>query len=500
MSQHVHIAIIGTGFAGLGTAVRLKQEGIEDFVILERAADVGGTWRDNSYPGCRCDVPSHLYSFSFALNPEWTNTFSPQPEIWDYLRRVAHDHDLLPKIRFGHEVLEGRWDEDAARWELETAAGPMTADVVVAGAGGLADPAVPDIPGLDRFTGKAFHSARWDHDHDLTGERVAVIGTGASAIQFVPQIQPQVGELRLFQRTPPWIVPHPGREIGERRRRLYRRVPGLQRLVRAGIYWTRELLVVGLAFKPRLMKVPERLARMHLRKQVPDRELRRKLTPSYTIGCKRILQSNDYYPALAQPNVDVVTSGIAEVRERSIVTADGAEHEVDTIIFGTGFHVTDLPFAERVRGAGGVTLAEQWADEGMQAYMGTTVAGFPNLFILVGPNTGLGHTSIVFMIESQVNYVVGALRALQARGAAAVNVRPQAQAAYNEQIQRDLQRTVWNTGGCASWYLDKHGKNTTLWPSFTFTFRQRTRAFDPVAYDFLAAPARTGDEREPVAA
>jgi cation diffusion facilitator CzcD-associated flavoprotein CzcO len=500
MTDHVHVAIIGTGFAGLGTAIRLKREGIDDFAILERAEDVGGTWRDNSYPGCRCDVPSHLYSFSFALNPDWSNSFSPQPEIWDYLRRVAHDNDLIGHIRFGHEVLAGRWLNDSARWEIETSAGTITADVVVSGAGGLADPAIPAIPGLERFTGATFHSARWDHDHDLTGERVAVIGTGASAIQFVPRIQPQVGELKVFQRTPPWIVPHPGRPISPRMRTLSKRVPGLQRLVRAGIYWSRELLVVGLAINPRFMKIPEGLARAHLRKQVPDRELRRKLTPSYTIGCKRILQARDYYPALSQPNVDVVTSGIAEVRERSIVTADGAEHEVDTIIFGTGFHVTDLPFAERVQGADGGTLAEHWANTGMQAYKGTTVAGFPNLFILVGPNTGLGHTSIVLMIESQVNYVIGALRALKARGAAALDVRQAAQDDYNAGLQRELQRTVWNSGGCASWYLDAQGRNTTLWPSFTFRFREKTRRFDPAMYDFLPAPDRAGTDREPVAA
>ena len=492
--QQYRVAIVGSGFAGLGMAIRLRRAGIEDFVVLERADDVGGTWRDNSYPGCACDVPSHLYSFSFAPNPAWTSTFSPQPEIWDYLRACAQRYGVMGHIRFGHEVHDAAWDEDAQRWCIETSKGALTAQVLVLGTGPLSAPSIPDLPGLERFEGTTFHSATWDHDHDLDGERVAVVGTGASAIQFVPQIQPRVGKLHVFQRTAPWIMPRPDRPLKPWERRLYRALPAAQLLMRAGIYWARESFVLGFRH-PRVMRLGQRLALRHLHRQVRDPELRRKLTPTYRMGCKRVLISNDYLPALTRPNVELVTDAIAEVRPRSIVTADGIEREVDTIIFGTGFHVTDMPAAERVRGADGRSLAEHW-NGSPQAHMGAMVAGYPNLFFLVGPNTGLGHNSIVFMIESQCNYVLSALRLMDERGAAELDVRPEAQAAYNARVQEQMRGTVWTSGGCASWYLDAHGRNTTLWPSFTWPFRERTRRLDPAEY-VLCAPRPV---REPVAA
>ena len=482
--QQVRIAIVGSGFAGLGMAICLRQEGIEDFVVLERAGDLGGTWRDNSYPGCACDVPSHLYSFSFAPNPDWTSTFSPQPEIWEYLRRCAERYGVPDHIRFDHDVLEAAWDADAQRWQVQTSQGPLTAQVLVMGTGPLSAPAIPDLPGLDRFEGATFHSATWDHDHALDGERVAVIGTGASAIQFVPKIAPRAERLHVFQRTAPWIMPRPDRPLRPWERRLYRTLPAAQLLMRAGIYWAREGFVVGFRH-PRVMRHAERLALRHLHRRVRDPELRRKLTPSYRMGCKRVLISNDYLPALTRPNVELVTDRIAEVRPRSIVTADGAEREIDTIIFGTGFHVTDMPAAERVRGADGRTLAEHWRGT-PEAHMGAMVAGYPNLFFLVGPNTGLGHNSIVFMIESQTNYVVLALRLMEHRGAAELDPRPEAQAAYNARLQERMRGTVWTSGGCASWYLDANGRNSTLWPSFTWPFRERTRRLDPVEYDLRA--------------
>ncbi|HYI62488.1 MAG TPA: NAD(P)/FAD-dependent oxidoreductase [Acidimicrobiales bacterium] len=483
--RHHRIAIVGTGFAGLGMAIRLAEAGIDDVVVLERASEVGGTWRDNHYPGCACDVPSHLYSFSFAPNPDWTNTYSPQPEIEAYLQRCAERHGVRDRILWGAEVLEARWDEAGQRWHLATPVGEVTADVVISGNGPLSEPNVPALPGIERFEGTAFHSAAWDHDHDLTGRKVAVIGTGASAIQFVPQIQPRVEQLTVFQRTPPWVMPHPARDVSERERRLYRRVPLAQKAVRAGVYWARELFVLGFRH-PRVMALAEKAARDHLRKQVPDPELRARLTPDHSIGCKRILPSNRWLPALSQPNVDVETSGVTEVRERSIVTGEGREVEVDTLIYGTGFHVTDNPFAERVRGVGGRTLAEAW-DGGVQAYVGSTVAGFPNLFLLIGPNTGLGHSSMVFMIESQITYVLDALRRMERDGIGRVEVRGEAVEAYNDEIQSRLEGTVWMSG-CASWYLDDTGRNTTLWPGFTWQFRLRTRRFDAEAYDL--APAR----------
>jgi cation diffusion facilitator CzcD-associated flavoprotein CzcO len=495
MTEHADIAIVGTGFAGLGTAIRLKQAGIDDFVLLERADSVGGTWRDNSYPGCQCDVPSHLYSFSFALNPDWSRTYSPQPEIWDYLRRCAFEHGILPYIRFGHDLREASWNEERGLWELETSRGTLTARVLVSGVGALSEPSIPDLPGLDRFEGAVFHSAAWDHEHDLTGERVAVVGTGASAIQIVPRIQPKVDRLQVFQRTPPWVLPHTDRPVTRLERRLFRRFPALQRLLRAGIYWARETFVVGFVVNRRAMRLPERMARRHLRRQVPDRELRRKLEPSYTIGCKRILPSNDYYPALSQPNVEVVTSGIRELRERSIVTEDGAEHEVDALVLATGFHVTDMPAAKHLRGRDGRTLDEVWQGS-PRAYLGTTIAGFPNLFMLLGPNTGLGHTSVVVMIEAQLAYVMDCLRTMEREGVHSVDVRDEVQATFNDDLQRQLQDTVWNAGGCVSWYLDAHGRNSTLWPDFTWRFRRRTRRFELADYH-----ARTHEpERIPAAA
>jgi cation diffusion facilitator CzcD-associated flavoprotein CzcO len=481
------VVIVGTGFAGLGMAIRLKDAGIDDFVVLERAGDVGGTWRDNTYPGAACDVPSHLYSFSFAPNPDWSRSFSPQAEIQDYLRRVATDFGVRPHIRFHHEVLGATWDETRGCWRVRTNAGEFETEVLVSATGALSDPAIPAVPGLDRFEGTVFHSARWRHDHDLTGKRVAVVGTGASAIQFVPQIQPDVERLTLFQRTPPWILPRWDRPIRPAERWAFRRLPLVQRLARAGIYWGREQMVTGFVMAPNLMRAAERLARRHLARAVPDPALRAKLTPDYRIGCKRVLISNDYLPSLAQPNVDVVAAGLAEVRERSVVAADGTEHEVDTIIFGTGFHVTDIPVADRITGRGGVTLKDRWA-AGMKAYKGSAVAGFPNLFLLVGPNTGLGHSSQVFMIESQIAYAVDAVRHIT-RSGGVVEVREEAESAWDAGVQQAMVRTVWTTGGCASWYLDDRGRNTTLWPGTTWRFRHHTARFDSAAYRIVEPAA-----------
>jgi cation diffusion facilitator CzcD-associated flavoprotein CzcO len=474
---HSRIAIVGAGFAGLGMAIRLKQQGIEDFTIFERADDVGGTWRDNTYPGAACDVPSLLYSFSFAPNPGWSSSFSPQPEIHAYLRRCAEEYGVRTHIRFGHELQAAAWDETAQLWRLETSRGEYTAQVLVGGFGGLSEPSIPGIEGLDRFQGTVFHSARWDHDHDLRGKRVAVIGTGASAIQFVPEIQPLAGQIDVYQRTPAWVIPRWDRKLTRVEQALYRRLPALQRLVRAAIYWGRETYVLGFTrYRPGRPSPPEILGRRHLRRQVPDPVLREKLTPDFAAGCKRILISNDWYPALGKPNVDVVTTGIRAITERGIVDSEGVERPVDTIIFGTGFHVTDMPFAHRIAGREGRTLAESWAD-GAQALLGTTVAGFPNFFILTGPNTGLGHTSMVFMMESQYPYVIDALRTMNRLGLVSVEPRPEAQEAFNAEVQARMPGTVWTSGGCQSWYLDAHGRNTTLWPDFTWKYRLRARRF-----------------------
>jgi cation diffusion facilitator CzcD-associated flavoprotein CzcO len=484
--MHLRIAIVGGGFGGLGAAIRLMQEGIDDFLVFERAGDVGGTWRDNSYPGCACDVPSHLYSFSFAPNPSWSRSFSGQPEIWAYLRDCARRFGILPRLRLGHEVRQASWDDRRQRWWVETSGGTWTADVLIAAAGPLSEPKIPVLPGLDGFEGTVFHSARWDHDHDLTGRQVAVVGTGASAVQFVPEIQPRVGRLRIFQRTAPWVLPRRDRALTGAERWLFRRVPATQRLARSSIYWAREGLTAGF-LHPRLMRLPQRLALRHLQRAVPDPALRARLTPDYLLGCKRVLLSNDYLLTLTRQNVELVTSGIHQVRPRGILTDDGIEYPADTIIFGTGFHVTDPPVGDLVRGRDGRTLAEVW-EGSPRAYLGVAVAGFPNLFLLLGPNTGLGSTSVVLMIEAQVQYVLRALELMRTTGMATVEPRPEAQRAFLAEVDRRMGPTVWSAGGCASWYIDRTGRVSALWPGFTWAYRRRTRRFDPDLH--LTAPRR----------
>jgi cation diffusion facilitator CzcD-associated flavoprotein CzcO len=488
------VVIVGSGFSGLGTAINLQREGKRSYVVLERGDDVGGTWHYNTYPGCGCDVPSHLYSFSFAPNPDWSQTYSLQPEIRDYLRRCADDFGVRPNIRTNTEVTSAAWDGDERRWDVETSAGTLRARVLVGAMGPLTEPKIPDIPGLDTFEGETMHSARWDHSYDLKGKRVASVGTGASAIQYVPAIQPDVEQLHVFQRTPPWIFPHSNRPIRDWERRLYRAFPPLQRLVRGGVYAARELAVLGFVKNPKLMEVAKRMALGHMRKQLGEKpELIAKVTPDYDIGCKRILPSNKWYPALAKANVDLVEGGVEEVRPNAVVGRDGVEREVDVIIFGTGFEVTDMPASKAIRGRGGKLLHDLW-NGSPNAHLGSTIPGFPNLFLLLGPNTGLGHSSMVYMIESQIAYVMAALRAMDERDAATVEVREEAAREFNQAVDRRMQGTVWNTG-CASWYLDDTGRNATLWPDWTWRFRQRTAHFDAEHYLLETAP-----ERVPVAA
>ncbi|MEU4498598.1 NAD(P)/FAD-dependent oxidoreductase [Streptomyces sp. NPDC023998] len=488
--EHVRVAVIGSGFGGLGAAVRLRREGITDFVVLERADSVGGTWRDNSYPGCACDVPSHLYSFSFAPNPDWPRTFSGQEHIRAYLEHVADTFRLRSHLRFNHEVLMMRWDRDELRWEIETSQGTLTADVVVSATGPLSDPKIPEIPGLAEFPGKVFHSSRWDHDYDLRGKRVAMIGTGASAIQIVPAIQPQAAKLTLFQRTPPWVLPRMDRQITGVERWLHRQLP-FTGTARRGLLWgIRELQVSAFTKRPNELGLIEAMARANMAKSIKDPALRATLTPSYRIGCKRILLSSEYYPALAKTNVDVVASGLAEVRGSTLVAADGSETEADAIIFGTGFRVTDMPIADRVVGADGITLAESWKD-GMQSLRGATAAGFPNWMTIIGPNTGLGNSSMILMIESQLNYMADYMRQLTVLGGrGALAARPSAVGAWNRRVQERMKRTVWQTGGCTSWYLDANGRNTTIWPGTTGEFRKATRAVDLAEYEVIRVPAK----------
>jgi len=487
MGNDVRVIIVGTGFSGLGMAIQLKKAGIDDFVVLEKAHDVGGTWRDNSYPGCACDIQSHMYSFSFEQNPNWTRSFPSQPEIWDYLRRVADRYDVRRHIRFGQEMVGARWDEDRQTWTVRSATGEQyTGQFLVSGVGALHIPNVPKLPGIDRFEGVTFHSANWNHDYDLRGKRVAVVGTGASAIQFVPQIAPDVAELHLFQRTAPWVMPKPDYPMPPWARTAFRFVPGAQRLYRNMLYWLLEVRAVGFNGHPRLLQMAERIAKRHIGKHVKDPALRRKLIPDYRMGCKRVLVANDYYPALARDNVEVITEGVTEVREHSVVASDGTEREVDAIIFGTGFHVTDAFDDLDVIGRDGRNLGKEWASEGMHTHLGITVNGFPNLFFLLGPNTGLGHNSVVFMIESQIKYVADAIRLVDKHRARGIEVRGSVQDAFNTEIQRKLVRGVWTQGGCKSWYLDAKGVNRTIWPGFTWRYWLDTRRVDPADFELIA--------------
>ena len=485
-SEH-RVVVIGTGFGGVAMGIKLRAAGIDDFVILEKEHDLGGTWRDNTYPGCACDVPSHLYSYSFEPNPGWTRMFSPQQEIWDYLRRCVVKYGLQPHLRYGVEVEGATYDADTARWTLRTGAGDeLTAQVVVAGVGALHVPRYPDVPGLSAFEGRVFHSAEWDHDHDLTGRRVAVVGTGASSVQFVPEIAAVAAHLDVYQRSAPWVTPRPDRRIDERERRRHARLPLAQWAIRTLIFWALELRGVGFAIHPRLMTKLEAQARRHLERQVDDPDLRARLTPDYQIGCKRVLLSNDYYPTLCRDDVDLVTAGIREVTATGLVTADGVERPADTIVFGTGFDVSANLARMRIVGRDGLELAEHWERVGIGAHLGITVAGFPNLFLLTGPNTGLGHNSLIFMIEQQVGYVVQALRAMDRHGAEWMDVRERPQRRFVARVQARLSTSVWS--GCRSWYLDANGRNVTIWPYFSWQYWLQTRRLR--IRDFSLGPAR----------
>jgi cyclohexanone monooxygenase len=487
--------IIGAGFAGLCAAIKLQEDGEHDFVVVERGADVGGTWRDNTYPGAACDVPSQLYSFSFARNPDWSSSYSPQPEIQAYIQKVAQRSGTLDRFVFDTLVESAEWDGTEERWTVRTSRGTWSARTLVAGTGGLSAPRLPEIDGIDTFQGALFHTAQWDHSVDLAGKRVAVIGTGASAIQVVPELQKTLqstgGSLDVYQRTAPWVIPRHDRTYGALERKALRHVPGLQKLYRTGVYWSKEVTVPAFTLWPKISAPAQKQALANIEKGIEDPELREKVTPHFAFGCKRVLISNDYYPALAADNVDLVTDPIAKVTGNAIVTADGTEREIDVLVVATGFYTTELPIAERVVGKHGLSLADQWRDSGMTAYKGTTVPNFPNLFLIVGPNTGLGHSSMVFMIEAQVAYIRDALRTMRKGGYDVVEVDQAVTDRYNAALQGRMRRTVWSAGGCDSWYLDAHGKNTTLWPRSTLDFRRRLASFDPAAYALSTAARST---------
>lgn len=482
---HVDTAIIGAGFGGLCTAIRLRESGHENFVILEKAGDVGGTWHYNSYPGAACDVQSHLYSFSFAGKADWSRRYASQQEIERYILDVAERYQLRPFIRFHQEVNQARFDEATALWTVRSSSGlTVHCRHVILASGPLHVPNKPAIKGLGKFKGKVMHSAEWDHEYDLAGKRVVSIGTGGSAIQYCPEIAPQVKSLAVFQRSAAWVIPRDERGYPALQRALFRRFPALRKLHRARLYWSNEARVMP-ASSPRAARVLEALCKAFIRFQVKDKALARELTPDYAFGCKRVLISNKWYPMFNRDNVSLVTAGIREVRAHSVITDDGVEHPADCIILGTGFVVDPRIYMKEfpVIGLGGRDLRKDWA-HASEAYYGMTVNGYPNLYMLVGPNSGLGHNSILFMIECQVNYIVQCMKLLKAEGADYLDVKESALRRFSEEVQKRLQGTTW-TSGCTSWYQQADGRNFALWPGATWRYWLETRTVCSTDYEFV---------------
>ena len=480
------VAIIGAGFGGLAMAIQLKKSGREGFIVLEKADEVGGTWRDNVYPGCACDIPSHLYSFSFELNPNWSRQFSPQPEILNYLKACTQKYGLYDHIQFNSEVASMHFMPEIGGWKIALSNGEslMSRSVVLAG-GPLNRAHIPEITGRDRFDGPAFHSSQWDTRVKVKGKRIGVIGTGASAIQLVPELAKEAEQVYVFQRTPPWVIPKPDRKIGSFERKLYRWFPALQRLHRNWIFFRLDTLVGGFHGNKFLNNFTKGVALKHIRKSIQDPKLREWVTPDYAPGCKRILVSNEYYPSLEQANVELIPAAVAEIGTHTLVTESGVEKEVDMIVYATGFNVADVLTYIKIYGKEGRELHEHWEEVGISAYKGTTIAGYPHFFMLLGPNTGLGHNSVVHIEESQITYIMDCLDHVDRAAPGYWDVNLDIQEAYNEAIQERLKGTVWQSGGCVSWYQNKEGKNPTIWPGSNRAFRKETQAVNPADYTLV---------------
>lgn len=478
IAQH-DVIVIGSGFSGIGAGIRLTQEGINDFIILEKHQSLGGTWRDNTYPGCECDVPSALYSYSFAQNKKWSKVFAGQKEILTYTEKTARDFGIMPFLRFGIHVQNIVWQEAQQHWLIDTEQGTYQANKVISCVGYLHEPILPTISGLDSFKGDVFHSSRWNHEVDLTGKRVAVIGTGASAIQFIPEIQAKVKELIAFQRTPQWILPKPDIKVNKLVRALFQ-LPFTLNLFRKTLYLGMEIFGLGFR-KPVILKRLQGLATWDINRHIKNEALKKKIIPDYTMGCKRVLLSNHYYKALAKDNVEVVASGVDRIEGNTIIASNGERCEADVIILGTGFHVSDVPIAKHVQGKSGKTMNDIWQGS-PEAYRGTTITDFPNFFLVLGPNLAIGHNSAFIIIEAQLNYVMGALTEMRDNNLSRLEVNSAAQKVYNEKVQQDLQTTVWNTGGCSSYYIDENGKNSIGFPWSTFKLRKMLAKFDGQAY------------------
>ena len=484
------IAIIGAGFGGLAMAIRLLLANIHDFIILEKADDVGGTWRENQYPGAACDVQSHMYSLSFAPKTDWSKRYAEAPEIFDYIQDLITGYNLKKYIKFNQEVVTTKYDEQALNWKLDLKDGTqIEAQFIVFASGPLHVAQIPKIKGIEKFKGKVFHSSHWDHDYNLNDKSVASIGTGGSAIQYIPEIAPKVKQLYVLQRTPAWVIPRDERAYNPLDKKLFNRFEWFRKLHRARLYWSNESRVVPIV-KPQIMKYGQKLAEAFIKFQIKDKELAKKLTPDYVMGCKRILISNKYFPTFNRQNVDLVTDGIQELTENSIITKDGKERQIDCLIYGTGFITDPRIYLKSFAcyGAQGLELKEAWK-EGAESYYGVTTKGFPNLFQLLGPNTVLGHNSVIFMIESQINYILQLIQLVNKTKTQAIVVRENVQNQFNDAVQKKMQGTVWQSG-CVSWYQQDGGKNFALWPTYTWKYWLETRKINPSDYQLLGNQAQ----------
>ena len=485
MKPDFQVGIVGAGFAGVIAALRLQQSKRDSFVIFERAAEVGGTWRDNVYPGCACDVPSNLYSISFEPNPNWQRLYSPQREILEYLKNLVRKHGIENHIRYDSDIVNFEFIEQYGVWKLTDRKGRTTVvKMIIVAVGPFNRPQIPDFKGLHTFHGKTLHSARWDVNYDLKGKRVAVIGTGASAVQIVPTIAPEVAHLTVFQRTAAWLGNRMDRDVTLKMRQRFQKYPILQRIARGLLYWFLEFRGLMFLGNEPIHRFFHKLSLEKLEKEVADPETRRKLTPNYKLGCKRILSSDDFYPTFNRANVSLEVDPIEEITAAGILTKSGTLHEFDTIIFATGFEVADFTTDMRVTGRNGRELFSEWKENGLEAYRGTTVSGYPNLTFILGPNTGLGHNSMIHMMESQANYIMNYLELLEKIGDGFLDLKPSVQASYNVFLHRNFQKTVW-ASGCKSWYVNAQGRNTTLYPRLTFNFRRETKTVNSREYDFV---------------
>lgn len=489
MTTHSKIIIIGAGFAGVGMGIQLKRTGRDDFLIIERADDVGGTWRDNHYPGVACDVPSHLYSFSYLPKPDWSRVFSPGPEIQQYIHECAADEGLLPHIHFGTDMLSCRWSDATRLWTVETSKGGYTCNVLITGTGHLADSHLPEIEGIESFTGDVFHSANWNHDVPLEGKRIGVVGSGASAIQIVPEMQKLASELVVFQRSAPYMIPRWDRAFTEGEKRMFRRDPSTVEAMRSEIFWAGEYNFAQRRNIPRFLNEAKAMALGNLEANVADPELRAKLTPNYEVGCKRLLISNSYYPAMCADNSTLEASALSRIEGSMVYGASGEGYELDVLVLATGFEAVRPPFAARIYGTEGISLDAHW-DKGMQAYDSIAVNGYPNLFIINGPNTGLGHNSVVYIIEAQVDYILEALDHIEAENVEIFEATRAAEDAYMDKLQGRANGTVWLAGGCKSWYVDpRSGRLTLVWPDYAHSFRDENGTFHPEGYKMQSMTA-----------